>query len=288
MYIMKGFQNIGNTCYLNAGLQMLTQNKNLCNLILKYSDTSPVLNIMADHIKDYYDNTTNIIVPSKIKKLVESKQEMFMGYHQQDSTEFILYLIDIIEDELKKINKSDELKSIFGININTRTKCKKLDCLKVSNKSENSNILLLDIESSHKTLDDVYRNFKARERMDGDNKYKCNNCDDKRVASKRLEVLEWPNDLFIWLKRFRQNDNGSYKKNDQSIVIPLNWRHDMMLQGAVIHYGGLNGGHYVYVGMNNNKWFMFDDSSIREINNMSEVESLISNAYWVYYAKNKL
>ena len=42
MYILKnnvkGFQNIGNTCYLNAGLQMIIQNKDLCYSILD-SDT---------------------------------------------------------------------------------------------------------------------------------------------------------------------------------------------------------------------------------------------------------
>jgi ubiquitin C-terminal hydrolase len=284
---MKGFQNIGNTCYLNAGLQMLIQNKRLCSLIKKYSEMSSIFNVLNNHINNYYDKSiTNAINPSEIKSMVESKQNMFMGFQQQDSTEFILYLIDIIDEELKIINRTDELKLIFGININTRTKCKKLDCLKISNKNEISNILLLDIESHHTNLNDVYRNLKARECLDGENKYKCDNCNDKRVASKRIEIIDWPNELFIWLKRFKQNTNGSYTKNGQPIIAPLKWRHNMMLQGAVIHYGGLNGGHYVYVGKNDEKWFVFDDTNIKEIKDMNELESLISNAYWLYYQKN--
>ena len=49
---MKGFNNIGNTCYLNAGLQMLIQNKLLCNLILKYSQQSQILKIIGNFIND--------------------------------------------------------------------------------------------------------------------------------------------------------------------------------------------------------------------------------------------
>ena len=51
---MKGFDNIGNTCYLNAGLQMIIQNKLLCNLILNYSIQSPILKIIGDFINEYY------------------------------------------------------------------------------------------------------------------------------------------------------------------------------------------------------------------------------------------
>ena len=40
---MKGFHNIGNTCYLNAGIQMLFQNHDFVDMILKYdASNSPV------------------------------------------------------------------------------------------------------------------------------------------------------------------------------------------------------------------------------------------------------
>ena len=73
---MKGFRNIGNTCYLNSGLQMLVQNKDLCQLIIKYSSESTVLEKIADFINNYYNDTnTNIIVPKEIKKIVFHREK---------------------------------------------------------------------------------------------------------------------------------------------------------------------------------------------------------------------
>ena len=257
---------------------MLIQNKALCDLILKNSNGSDILQKISNFIKEYYDNTTNnIINPIEIKKIIESKQEIFQGFQQQDSTEFILYLINIIDEELHGI------KTLFGIELNVRVKCKLKNCLKIYNHKEESNILLLDIQSDTNTLDDAYRNFKSSEKLDNDNKYFCENCNTKIVASKRTEITLWPNYLFIWLKRYSQN--GKYiTKNSQDIKIPLKWRHDLELQGGVIHYGNLNGGHYVYIGKYNNKWYIFNDSSVNEIG-INELEIQISKAYWLWYKK---
>lgn len=281
---MKGFRNIGNTCYLNSGLQLLVQNKELCKLILKYSQHSEKLKKIADFIIEYYnENSSDCIVPNEIKKIVEDKQELFVGYAQQDSTEFIIYLLDIIDEEIKGIDKSSNgIEPIFGIDFNVRIKCKLKECLKIYNRKEKNNFLLLDIDSKCSSLDDAYRIFKSGEKLESDDKYFCENCQAKRIASKRTNVNEWPQYLFIWLKRFRQNGRH-ITKNSQELEIPIDWRHDMKLQGAVIHYGSLNGGHYVYVGENNGKWFLFNDSSVTEIKSESELSSLISKAYWLCY-----
>ena len=283
---MKGFNNIGNTCYLNAGLQMLIQNKLLCNIILKYSSHSEILKIIGNFINEYNSPNNQSITPINIKKMIEQKQDIFCGFNQQDSTEFIIYLLNIIDEEIRKIDSSSKgIEPIFGIQLNSRIKCKLKTCLKLYNKSEYNNILLLDINSECKSLDDAYRIFKSSDKLETDNKYFCESCNDKRIASKRSEIIEWPQYLFIWLKRYSQVGR-KIMKNAQPINIDIEWRHGNSLQGAVIHSGSLYGGHYVYVGkQDDNKWYLFNDSSVTEIKSEEELKRHLSNAYWLCYKK---
>lgn len=284
---MKGLNNIGNTCYLNSGLQMLIQNKELCNLIIKYSSSSHILQTISKFIMEYYLPDSYPISPIEIKKIVEEKKDIFMGFEQQDSTEFIIYLLDIIDEEILKTDPNcNGIKSIFGINFNITIKCKLRDCLSIHPINEINNFLLLDIDSECTSLDDAYRIYKKSDKLESDNKYFCSKCNDLRVASKRSQIAIWPKYLIVWLKRYRQ-EGQRIMKNTQPITIPLEWRHNNILQGAVIHSGGLNGGHYIYVGKHtDDKWYIFNDSSVYEINSEQELNRMLSNAYWLCY-KNK-
>ena len=87
----------------------------------------------------------------------------------------------------------------------------------------------------------------------------CERCNKKRIASKRTEIIDWPNNLFIKLKRFDYNINGAFK-NNKKINVPLSWRRNYKLKGGVIHNGNVGGGHYMYFGKYFNKWFLFNDS----------------------------
>jgi ubiquitin C-terminal hydrolase len=264
---------------------MLVQNVDLCKLVLKYADRSKTLETIGNFMASYHsDDTSEVLIPKDIKEIIQERQNIFMGMGQQDSTEFIVYFLDIIEDEIKKIdNESKEFKDLFGIHTNTRTKCKIRSCLNISNRTEVNNFLLLDMDHSFTSLDDVYRNFKSSEKMTGDDMYYCDVCKDKRIASKRYSVEKWAPHTFIWLKRYKQIGR-TLQKMGQQIDIPLEWRHDMELRGAVIHYGNLNGGHYVYVGKHQDKWYLYDDSSVSEITSMDKLKGLLGYAYWLYYA----
>jgi len=291
---MKGLNNIGNTCYLNAGLQMLIQNKDFCDIILYYAKDSQLIDTFAQFINNYYNTTSDRpISPIEIKKVLDEQCKIFTGYDQQDSTEFIIYLLDIIDTEIKKIDsESKSIGSIFGITINIRVKCKLLACLKEYYTKENNNVLLLDINSDINSLDDAYNLFKQAERLESDNAYFCENCNDLRIASKRNIINTWPDYLFIFLKRYSCVNNGNVNneeitivKNNHPVVINIDWR-DYSLQGAILHYGTLDGGHYVYVGkQENGKWYVFDDSVHFEISSETELIRHLMNAYWLCYKK---
>lgn len=58
------------------------------------------------------------------------------------------------------------------------------------------------------------------------------------------------------------------------------------LKGVVLHRGSLNTGHYTSFcrNANNNKWYLFDDELVREV----EEESLVdANAYILLYERSE-
>ena len=281
---MKGFNNIGNTCYLNSGLQMLIQNKDLNIIISKYANQSEILQKISNVFDEYNNDNSGAINPIEIKNIVQERQELFSGYGQQDSTEFIIYFLDIVDEEIKKITKTSEMDKLFGINFNVRIKCKLRSCLNISNKKEINNFLILDLDSDIKNLDDAYRKFKSGEKLENDNQYYCDNCKDKRIASKRTTIDDWPKYVSIWLRRFTQTRNR-ITKNEQKVSIPLKWRHNLELKGAVIHFGNIQGGHYIYVGKQNDEWFIFNDANIIKMRTIDDLNNLLTNAYSLYYEK---
>ncbi len=276
----KGLNNVGNTCYLNSGLQMLIQNQGFCKLILDNQHKSENLKVMADFIKEYYTSSQRSVTPSDIKRMVGNKNKIFRGNSQQDSAEFIVYLLDILNDDLK-----GELNNLFQIKSETIIKCKLKRCLKTSTTIENNNYLILPINSSDVTLDDCYRGYKVHEKLEGDDMYYCDACKAKRIASKRLQVVGWSDNLIVWLKRF-ENNGHRLSKNNKEIEIPFDWRHDYTIKGAVVHMGGIGGGHYIYISrdINTNVWTIYDDSSTSQLR-QEQVQKYLNHAYIFNYIK---
>lgn len=274
---MKGFLNLGNTCYLNSGLQLLMNIPEFCQLILNHKNTSNELSLLAEFIILYHSDNNGSLKPKFIKKIVSKRNNIFSGFSQEDSQEFLIYFLDFIDNQIKE-NKINDL---FGMKIDKIIKCKALSCLKKSSTKETRLFLILDIQDNFNYLNDCYRNYKIREKLEEDNRYFCENCDKKRIASKRIEVADWPKNLIIVLKRFQQN-GYQLSKNDTFLDIPNNWRHNYKLKGGVIHSGRLGGGHYVYFGNYDNKWFLFDDSHISRIKS-NQLNDYKKRAYLLHY-----
>ena len=163
---------------------------------------------------------------------------MFGGFGQQDSHEFLIFLFDIIDEELKK-NNNTNVYDLFGIEFNINFKCKLKSCLNESEHIEKELFLNLDMKNN---LNDSYRNYKEFLKLVGENMYMCEKCNMKTPGRKRVTTYKWPNELIIVIKRF----NNNLIKNNSDIYIPLDWRHGYKLKGGILHSGSLGGGHYVY------------------------------------------
>jgi ubiquitin C-terminal hydrolase len=272
----KGLNNIGNTCYLNASLQMLLQNIDFCKVIMNNLDKSPKINTLGEFILKYYKSPASSISPHEVKSLVETKKSLFCGFAQQDSGEFLIYFLDLLNDETK-----GEISKLFEIETLTTLKCKLKVCLNKTFIKGKENFLILPIKQEYKTLDDCYRGYKTHDMLKDDNMVFCEKCQDKRIFSTRLEINNWPKHLIIWLKRFDKK-----RKINQDIEIPLKWRHDYILMGAVYHSGNVNGGHYFYLSrdLGSNNWFMLNDSSVSQVES-SHINNYLNKGYIFYYLK---
>lgn len=273
---MKGFLNLGNTCYLNSGLQLLLNIPEFCNLILNNREKTNELALLSKFIILYHSSNRGSLKPKFIKDIVAKNNSIFNGFSQEDSQEFLIYFLDFLDNQIK----NNKINDLFGIKINKIIKCKAISCLKKSVTNENRLFLILDIKD-YKDLNDCYRNYKISEKLEEENRYFCEKCNKKRIASKKLQVQKWPKNLIIVLKRFHQ-DGYSFSKNDNFLKIPINWRHNYKLKGGVIHSGRLGGGHYVYFGYNENKWYLFDDSVISKIK-INKLNEYTKRAYLLHY-----
>lgn len=284
---MKGIINIGNSCYLNSALQMLLQNIELMRIIIKYGDYTHKLKIFKNFIKEYYfENSNNIINPIEIKKLLDERINKFVGVNQHDSTEVLIFILDILESEFKNIFKLDEFKKIFNLTIKQKIKCKTEECFYKSEKSEINYYLLLSIDNESKTLDDLYNITFNKEIMDKENKYFCDKCNKKSIASKKIKLELNSNNMIVCINRYIFDiDSKQIKKNNQDIDIPLEWIFNSYLQNAIIHYGSVSNGHYISVGKFNNKWYLFNDTNVSEIT-LENLNNLLKKAYFLYYVKN--
>lgn len=240
---LTGFQNLGNSCYLNSVIQVL-YSLPAYTLYFKEFDgkfpenvTNPAVDLTSQLLKIYdglssgrysvpshtKDDTYQLgIKPSAFKTLIGENHPEFQTQRQQDAFEFLLYFLEKSNKEVgSKLNES------FKFVVENKIKC--LDCENVKLSTElvdNLSIPIKDVVDSvdaetgtktYKTvqLNDSLTDYCAPELL-GD--YKCPKCTSYNML-KSIGLKSFPSVLIVNAKRIKL-ENWVPVKIDVPIEVP--------------------------------------------------------------------
>lgn len=112
-----GLHNLGNTCYMNSALQCVRSVEELTKYFLTdtYAEEINKANPLGYHgkvamaygnlLKEIYDEGRGSVSPREFKNTVGKCRSTFSGWGQQDSQEFLGFLLDGLQEDLSRIKK---------------------------------------------------------------------------------------------------------------------------------------------------------------------------------------
>ncbi|KAM7447912.1 Ubiquitin carboxyl-terminal hydrolase 42 [Porites harrisoni] len=305
-----GLNNMGNTCFLNSVLQVLTYTPPLVNYLASKEHSEKCRTVgfcmlceLQKHIiRTFSHHQGEAIKPlAIIQKLKFIAKHLRFG-HQEDAHEFLRYVIDGIQksclaadgytEKLDRMSKQTTMvHQVFGGYYRSQVRC--LKCKNNSNTFDPLMDIMLDIKHLPSVEKALQRSVKM-ELLDGENLYMCPRCKRKVPAHKQFLIHRAPNILTLQLKRFDYNQifGGKISKHVEYSEF-LNLRPYMTSPGppikyrlyAVLVHSGYssNSGHYYcYIRASNGVWYQMNDSIVRQV----AMKAVLSQqAYLLFYTR---
>ena len=261
--ICKYNNNTGVTCYMNSILSILQQTPYFADYIIsdnyyiddESEDKSKILNSIVYQLfkifKISMSNDNKQLTVNQFRRNLARKNFIWGQHEQQDSQEFLTFLLNSVEEEIKgnvKYIPGRKLKENEPLNIentmalmNWETFTKKefsiikqlftgqnqsiIECEKCQYKSNHFEIFLnlqLNIGESCTDIYDCLEFYTKKEQLDKENSVWCDFCFHKNRAHKSNYIWRTPKILIINFKRFKYNDFGMItSKNTKLIKYPI-------------------------------------------------------------------
>jgi len=256
-----GLRNIGNTCFMNSVIQCLSNTKQLTNYLLKddhvreintsnSSMKGSLIKAFATVIKSLWKGGGRVVDPSSLKGAVNRFAPRFSGYNQEDSQEFLRYLLEGLHEDVNRVltkpqpinseidsslsvceqameawkrylrRDDSHLVDLFVGQLKSTLRCS--DCGYESVTFEPFWDLSLGIpsKSGEVSLLDCFDSFTREEVLDGDEMPTCEQCKARKKCSKRYSLYRLPKILVIHLKRFSPTERFRQKLGT-TVTFPL-------------------------------------------------------------------
>ena len=242
---MRGFLNLGNTCYFNTSLQCLLYIPVISNYFLQeaYNGDCEFTKLYSKLVHFYWNDPGN--TPINIEPILSKFFDHFPRFRNRephDVQEALLCIIDILErscPEIKKWiygKKTQETIWPGGKTMKEEDFCIHL----VSSKGDDMGKML-----SESTSWNTIENFEDTEGQV------------YNVATTRMLFSKLPQVLIISF------DKKSHIKIIEKILID---KYEYNLIASAIHIGVQLDGHYVTFAKHANKWYYINDDFVNEIN----------------------
>lgn len=280
--MLKGFRNIGNSCFFNAVLQIM---KIPMEDIGEINSDDIILCLMME----FYKGRQNDKVYMELYRTILTKLKIRF-FEQHDSHEILQKMTDVIQTAANIFN-------VEWMKIKTCNRCKKVEYLRSKNDN-NTNLISYELQQEDENerirFDKFLGSMLKRENVRGmETACGCND------GSLRYVLVNMPKYLFLTVSRFKYDGRGSKLMNrlqianNFSITTPVDIQkrtsidNRYILRGLVLHHGRtLDSGHYTAMLKINDEWFMFDDSTVSRMTNIDiDAEQLQRSVYIMLYEK---